>query len=60
MIFSDVMRLVGVAILALMGLLIARSNTPLITTQHIGIALFIGAIAYGLLLVKRHFDRTLR
>ncbi|PHK96938.1 hypothetical protein CR162_00765 [Pseudoroseomonas rhizosphaerae] len=59
MAFSDVMRLVGLGILALMGLLIARSNMPLITTQHIGLALFLGAIGYGLLLVKRHFDRTL-
>lgn len=56
---NDGFRLVLLGILALMGLLIARSNTPVITTEHIGLAIFLFAVGYGLLLVKRHFDRTL-
>ncbi|WP_159997928.1 hypothetical protein [Roseomonas sp. 18066] len=55
----DVLRLVGAGILAWMGLLLARDDLTLVTTQDLGFGLFLVAVAYGLLLVKRHFDRTL-
>jgi dipeptide/tripeptide permease len=55
----DVLRLVSAGILAAMGLLLARDNVSLITTQDAGLGLFLLGVGYGLLLVKRHFDRTL-
>ncbi|ONG58746.1 hypothetical protein BKE38_02095 [Pseudoroseomonas deserti] len=55
----DVLRLVGAGILAVMGLLLARDDITLVTTQDLGFGLFVVAVGYGLLLVKRHFDRTL-
>lgn len=56
----EVLRMIGAAILALMGLLIARDDLPVISTQHIGLGLFLFGVGYGLLLVKRHYDRTLQ
>lgn len=60
MLFRDGLKLVLAGLVALAGLFFARSNAPLITTQHIGLGLFLLAVAYGLLTVKRHFDRTSR
>lgn len=51
------MVLGGVA--ALLGLFIARSNAPLISTQDVGLGIFALSVGYVLWLVKRHFDRTL-
>ncbi|MDJ0389661.1 hypothetical protein QMO56_16220 [Roseomonas sp. E05] len=59
MVFRDGLKLVLAGLVAVLGLFIARSNAPLITTQHIGLGVFLLAVGYGLLMVKRHFDRTL-
>ena len=55
----DVLRLVGAGILAVMGLLLARDDITLVTTQELGFGLFLVGVGYGLLLVKRYFDRIL-
>jgi len=57
---KEILRLILAAVVALAGLFIARSNAPLITTQDIGLGIFLLAVGYGLLTVKRHFDRTSR
>lgn len=55
----DALRLIAAGFAAIAGLFIARSNAPLITTQHIGLGVFLLAVGYALLVVKRHFDRSL-
>lgn len=50
-------RIALAALVGVAGLFVARERATVITTEHLGVGLFILAVAYSLLLVHRHFDR---
>jgi len=58
-VLHESVKMVLGGVVALLGLFIARSNAPLISTQDIGLGIFAISVGYVLWLVKRHFDRTL-
>ena len=57
MLIGEWVRVAMAALVALGGLVMARERAELLTTEHVGIALFLGAVAYAMLRVSRHFDR---
>jgi hypothetical protein len=49
--------MVVAALVGLGGLLLAREREVALTTEQLGLLIFIAAVAYAFLLIGRHFDR---
>lgn len=53
-------RMVVAALVALGGLLLAREQAVALTTEQLGLLIFVLAVVYAFLLIGRHFDRQER
>jgi len=53
-------RMVAAALVGLGGLLLARERKVALTTEQLGLLIFVLAVVYAFLLISRHFDRQER